>query len=77
MIDPRGMSLLDWTASVILDNGDAWSFGQLQDESEWRDWAVNFIRASPFAQRAVPNPYFFDDWREWAMRSYTMLEGQG
>jgi hypothetical protein len=28
-------------------------------------------------QRNPPNPYQFDDWREWAMRAYPMLEGQG
>jgi len=77
MIDPRGLSLRDWCDSVILSNGDAWSFGRLTDESMWQDWAAGFVRASPFAQRAVPDPYQFTDWREWAMRSYTMLEGQG
>lgn len=77
MIDPRGMSLLDWADSVILSNGDAWSFGRLLDENEWQPWAAAFVRAQPFAQRRPPDPYQFTDWREWAMRAYPMLEGQG
>lgn len=77
MINPIGLTLPQWADAVILDNGDAFSFGRLQDESEWQSWARAFCTAQPFAQRAVPDPYQFDDWREWAMRSYTMLEGQG
>lgn len=77
MIDPRGLELTAWADAVILDNGDAYGFGRLDDESQWQNWAVNLYRAQPFAQKTVPDPYQFDDWREWAMRSYTMLEGQG
>lgn len=77
MIDPRGLTLRDYADSVILANGDAWAFPRLTDESEWQSWALSLLRAQPFAQRAVPNPFMFDDWREWAMRSYSMLEGQG
>jgi hypothetical protein len=25
----------------------------------------------------VPDPFGFTDWREWAMRVYPMLQGQG
>ncbi len=77
MIDPHGMTLIDWADSVILSVGDAWSFGRLDDENEWQDWATGFLKASPFSTRAAPDPYQFDDWREWAMRVYPMLEGQG
>jgi hypothetical protein len=71
------MSLRDWADSVILVVGDAWSFGTLTSEDDWQDWAVGFVRASDFTQRVVPDPYQFDDWREWAMRVYPMLEGAG
>jgi hypothetical protein len=77
MIDPRNMTLLDWADSVILSVGDAWSFGRLVDESRWQDWAVGFVRATPFSQRSLPDPYQFTDWRDWAMRAYPMLEGTG
>jgi hypothetical protein len=71
------MALLDWADSVILAVGDAWSFGTLQSEDDWQNWAVGLLRASNFTQQVVPDPYQFDDWREWAMRVYPMLEGTG
>jgi hypothetical protein len=77
MIDPHGLSLLQWADAVILSVGDAWSLGKLEDETQWQDWAVGFVRASSFTQRIPPDPYQFNDWREWAMRAYPMLEGQG
>ena len=73
MINPRGMTLTDWADSVILSVGDAWAFGRLQDESRWQDWAVAFLRGN-YSQKNAPDPYAFDDWRDWAMRVYTMLE---
>jgi hypothetical protein len=74
MIDPRNMGLRDWADSVILVVGDAWAFGRLEDETQWREWATGFVRSSDFAGRVVPDPYQFEDWREWAMRVYPMLE---
>ena len=77
MIDPRGMDWQDWASSVILAVGDAWSFGVPPSEPEWRNWSLGLVRASPFTQRTLPDPYQFDDWREWAMRVYPALEGNG
>ena len=75
MINPANMALKDWANAVILSLGDVWSFGTLTDESRWQDWAVGFVRAPQYAQRILPDPYQFSDWREWAMRAYPMLEG--
>lgn len=74
MIDPRGMTLRDWADSVVLSVGSTWSIGKLTDEARWQDWAIGFTRAPTFAKQVVPNPYGFEDWREWAMRVYPMLE---
>jgi hypothetical protein len=74
MINPRNMTLTDWADSVILVVSDAWSFGKLEDEARWQDWAIGFVRASPFTQQAIPDPYLFADWRDWAERVYPMLE---
>lgn len=74
MVDPRGLTLTQWTDAVILSVGDAWSFGRLDDEERWQDWATAFLRAPAFSQQGVPDPYGFTDWQEWAMRVYPMLE---
>ena len=73
-INPVGMTLSDWCDSVVLAVGSAWAFGKLDDEAHWQDWASAFTRAPGFASQAIPDPYQFTDWREWAMRAYPMLE---
>ncbi len=73
-IDPRGMSLRQFADATILSLNDAWSFGRLDDEKDWRGWARQFVSATPFATRNVPNPDQFSDWRTWAERAYPMLE---
>ena len=75
MIDPRHMTLTQWADAVLLSTNDAWSFGRLVDENDWQDWARAFCAAPGYSQRNPPDPYKFDDWREWAMRVYPTLEG--
>lgn len=77
MINPIGMTWQDWAASVILAVGDAWSFGKPPAEEDWQGWAVGFLRAPSFAKNVPPDPYQFSNWRDWAIRAYPMLEGQG
>lgn len=77
MIDPRNLTMQQWFDAVLLDNASDWSFGTLLDERHWQDHAAGFVRALPFAQRALPDPYMFSDWRDWAMRVYPMLEDVG
>ncbi len=75
MIDPRGMSLVDWADSlVLLVNGQGWAFGRVTNEADWQDWAVGFVRAGGLATRTLPDPHAFTDWRKWAERVYPMLE---
>lgn len=71
------MSLRDWADATILTVPDTWSLGRLDDESDWQNWAVGLVRASPVVQRSPPDPYQFNDWQEWAQLAYPMLEAQG
>ena len=75
MIDPEGMNLLDWADSVILELGTPDGIGRLDSWQDWQEWAAGLVRASPFTQRSLPDPYAFTDWRDWAMLAYPMLEG--
>ena len=76
MIDPRNLTLQDWAASTILALDLGWPLGRL-DDGNWQDFAVGFVRAPTLAQRVLPDPYQFSDWREWAMRAAPMLEDVG
>lgn len=77
MIDPHGMELQDWSDAVIGSITAQWDVAPLADPARWQDWAVGFVRAPTLAQRVLPDPYQFSDWRDWAMRAYPMLEGLG
>ena len=74
MIDPRGMTLRDFSDSVILSLDSVWSLERLNDDALWREWAIQFQRIPDLTQRNIPDPYGFSDWREWAERAYPMLE---
>lgn len=76
-IDPRGMTLTDWTdnMSFILDKMVL--VERLDNEEEWREWATNIIDTPTFEGQNVPNPYQFDDWREWAMRFNQVVDLPG
>jgi adenosylcobinamide amidohydrolase len=33
---------------------------------DWKSWAAGLKTIDAFANEAVPEPYNFDDWQEWA-----------
>jgi hypothetical protein len=74
MINPADMALTDWADSVMLSTNSEWLLGRLDDETRWQDWAVGLLRSGIFSAQNVPDPYQFNDWKDWAMRAYPMLE---
>ena len=64
---PTNMSLMDWSSQVILDLDSYGVFGRLQDPARWQDWGVQFLNNTTIG-RNLPNPYGFNDWKEWAER---------
>jgi hypothetical protein len=74
MINPRGLTLQEWADAVILVTDSSWSLGRLVDPLDWQIWAIGLVRAPEYAQRVVPDPYKFVDWREWAEEVYPLLE---
>lgn len=70
---PTNLELTDWANQVVLDLDPYGAFGRLQDEAFWQDWAVQFLNNTNIG-RNPPNPYQFEDWREWAERFCQCLE---
>lgn len=69
MISPRGMELRDWCDSMTFDlevqsNGSVPRLNGL----DWRSWAVRAIALTAQRQQDAPDPYGFEDWRDWAER---------
>lgn len=75
MIIPHGLTVQQWADAVIADLNPSWPLGHLTSEGDWQNWATGLVRAPELAQRILPDPYGFTDWRDWAERVAPMLEG--
>jgi hypothetical protein len=74
MINPKHMDVIEWADAIILSVVDAWSYGRLDNPDEWQAWGTAFIRADKFVQQNPPDPYEFDDWRDWAERMFPYFQ---
>ena len=75
MIDPRGLTIQEWADAVIADLNTSWPLAVLRAGDDWQEWATGLVRAPELAQRVLPDPYGFPDWRDWAERAAPLLEG--
>jgi hypothetical protein len=64
---PTGMALRDWADQIALDLDPYGAFGRLDDETQWQNWAKQFLNNMSLKEN-FPVPYNFTDWREWAER---------
>lgn len=63
--DPRFHTFDSWAALMC----ELYGTQQLQIPSpsvDWKSWGVGLLAIDVFTNEAVPNPYNFDDWQEWA-----------
>lgn len=63
--DPRFHSWDSWAALMV----EAYGAQQLEiptGEADWKSWAAGLKGIDLFSKDAVPDPYVFDDWKEWA-----------
>ena len=64
--DPRYHTFESWAALM----GERYASSQLQVpmfDLDWKSWAAGLKAIDVFANEAIPEPYQFDDWQEWAM----------
>ena len=64
---PVGIGLKAWANCLITDFIAFGAFDPLDDETKWQDWATQFLNATNLIED-FPDPYMYDDWREWAER---------
>lgn len=64
---PTGMGLRDWADQITLDLDPYGTFGRLDDEDQWQNWAMQFLNNMTLREN-FPIPYSFENWREWAER---------
>lgn len=66
IVRPVNITLRDWADSVSLDLGVYGIVGKI-DEDDWQAWGVQFTNNVGIGKN-MPNPYQFEDWRDWAER---------
>ena len=74
IVDPRGMELQYWADTLCLDLDEYAVIPQLSNPDRWQDWAAGLVSINGISQLNPPSPYQFNDWREWAIRFYQMLD---
>ncbi len=52
-------------------------FERLDDPEKWQDWASGVFGGVDALGQDVPDPYAYDDWREWADRMFTTTNFTG
>lgn len=74
-IDPRYMTVQDWTAAVAIDLEEFGSVPQLLNPAAWQDWAATVVGMSAISGVVLPNPYDFASWGDWATRFNDIMTG--
>lgn len=75
-IIPYQMDVIEWTDKmnpILINSGSGGFIGKLEDPEKWRDWARSVILINTKWQATAPNPYQFNNWKEWAERFLSVL----
>jgi hypothetical protein len=68
IIDPRGLSVIEWTDFMADELLGLSLTPRLDHASDWRGWALVVVQSPQISRFNPPNPYEFTDWRHWAER---------
>jgi hypothetical protein len=63
--DPRGHTFESWSSLMV----EAYASQQLQmnvPEDKWLDFATGMMAIDIFQNDALPSPYLFSNWHDWA-----------
>lgn len=68
-IDPRVVSgPVEWADMMYVSLQQFGVPTQLDNPDHWQDWASGLLSFNGFQTVAIPDPYRFADWQEWAER---------
>jgi hypothetical protein len=66
MINPTGMTVTDWTDSMVYSLEKYGSVSRLDDPEQWHGWAFGVIAFPYVGSQNPPNPVNYSDWLDWA-----------
>ena len=58
-------------------NGSDDQFERLDDPERWQQWAAGVFGGTDALGQDVPDPFAYDDWREWAERMFSTTNFTG
>lgn len=74
-VDPRYTASFEEWADFMYPSLERYGVVvQFTDGDDWKSWAAGLLSLNPLARLGVPQPYAFDDWRDWAMRFIGTLD---
>jgi hypothetical protein len=68
VIDPRHLTVHEWTDAVNLLLATQAPTPKLADAAGWQQWAETLIQTPSVALFTPPDPKGYADWRQWAER---------
>jgi hypothetical protein len=63
--DPRFHTFDSWASLMV----EAYAAQQLQiptPDLDWKGWAAGLLAIDVFVNEAIPDPYQFEEWQDWA-----------
>ena len=66
MIDPRGMTVTDWTDSMVYTLEPYGIVGRLDDPEARQTWALGVISLFTVGTQNPPDPMQYENWLDWA-----------
>lgn len=75
VIDPFGMRATEWTDAMTINLEQFGNLARLDDETQWREWALQLMTLGSLSGTTVPDPYVFISWEPWAQALNKNLAG--
>ena len=63
--DPRYHDFTSW-ASLMCELYATQQLSVPDSSTNWKEWGAGLKAIDVFTNEAIPGPYEFDDWQEWA-----------
>lgn len=63
--DPRYHTFESW-ASLMCEAYAPQQLAIPDGEEDWRPWAASLKAIDVFSNEAIPGPYVFENWQDWA-----------
>ncbi len=88
IIDPRGFAdneVIPWAdfmtgaLGFFSDNSKGCdpNFPRLDDPLKWQEWAATVYGGVDALGQDVPDPYAYDNWKDWAERMFATADFTG